>query len=210
MNIDLKISKYNRTKKYNCFLQELNPSKESKILDVGFIDVENYSSIENFLEKNYLYLHNITALGLSGGDVFKRDYPGVTVVLYDGNIFPFDDKLFDIGWSNAVLEHVGNEDKQILFLKEMHRTCKQLYFTTPNRYFPFELHSRYPLIHWLPKKTFDRILMHTRKRFMVGDYMHLLSCRKLKSLLKKAGITQYKIIRNRLLGFTLDFSVVVK
>jgi hypothetical protein len=38
--------------------------------------------------------------------------------------------------------------------------------------------------------------------------MHLLTSGKLERLLSRAGIEDYKIIRNRLFGFTLDFVVV--
>ena len=209
-SIIYKVSRNNRKKKYQLFFQELNPSETDTILDVGFTNVE-YLVAANFLERNYSHLRNITALGIDGDDIFKQNYPEVKTVLYDGRIFPFDDKTFDIGWSNAVLEHVGNEEMQILFLKELSRTCKHLYFTTPNKFFPFELHTHLPLLHWLPKKMFDKLLtIFSYKTWATGDSLHLLSYCKLKKLLAKAGIENYKIHRNRFFGFTMDFSIVVK
>jgi hypothetical protein len=41
----------------------------------------------------------------------------------------------------------------------------------PNRYFPFEVHTRYLLIHWLPKTVFDKILSYTPKKWAAGDYI---------------------------------------
>lgn len=61
----------------------------------------------NYLEKHYPYPQKITALGINGKDVFCRNYPLVRAVLYDGVNFPFGNKQFDIGWSNAVIEHVA-------------------------------------------------------------------------------------------------------
>ncbi|MDR1259594.1 MAG: class I SAM-dependent methyltransferase [Tannerellaceae bacterium] len=211
MKIASIISRYNRTRKYDRFLQEFNLATDTTILDVGFTNTE-YQDADNFLEKNYPHLSNITALGIEihGSDSFRRRYPDVEVVLYEGSVFPFDDNRFDVGWSNAVIEHVGSEEHQITFLKELRRTCRTIYFTTPNRYFPFEIHTRLPLLHYLPKRIFDKIIDHTSKKWASGDYMHLLSHRKLKSLLSKAGITQYKIVRNRLFGFTMDFSIIIK
>ncbi|MDR2409455.1 MAG: class I SAM-dependent methyltransferase [Bacteroidales bacterium] len=203
------ISKKNRIKKYNLFLQTIVPSITDKILDVGFANKE-YSSVDNFIEKNHPYPTNITALGINGDDLFKKKYPEVKTVLYDGRIFPFENKVFDIGWSNAVIEHVGGEDQQVQFLKELNRTCKKIYFTTPNRYFPFEVHTRYPLIHWLPKRIFDRILKLTPKKWAAGNYMHLLSRKKLENILSEAGIKHYEIHKNRFMGFTMDFSVIIK
>jgi SAM-dependent methyltransferase len=202
-------SKKNRIRKYNLFLQKMNPSATDKILDAGYANRE-YSPVDNFLEKNYPYPSNITALGIEEHDLFEQRYPMVQAVRYDGSIFPFEDKSFDIGWSNAVIEHAGGEECQIRFLKELCRTCKKVYFTTPNRYFPFELHTRYPFIHWLPKKIFDRILSHTRKKWATGDYMHLLSKKSLKRILKKAGLKEYSIHKNRLFGLAMDFSVIIR
>ena len=203
------ISKKNRFRKYNLFLQEIKPTENDKILDVGFANIE-YSDVDNFLEKNYPYHSNITALGIDGHDLFKKRYPDVEAVCYDGKIFPFEDKSFDIGWSNAVIEHVGDEDAQIQFLREINRTCKKFYFTTPNRYFPFELHTRLLLIHWLPKKVFDKIISFTSNKWATGNYMHLLSKQKIKRFLRKAGISNYRIYNNRFGGFTMDFSIVVR
>jgi SAM-dependent methyltransferase len=133
----------------------------------------------------------------------------VKTVIYEGNIFPFENQTFDIGWSNAVIEHVGDEQQQILFLSEIRRTCKKLFITTPNRYFPIEIHTRLPFLHWLPKRIFDKMLSFTPKRWAAGDYMNLLSIRKCKILLKKAGIDRYQIYKNRFLGITMDFCIVV-
>lgn len=203
-----KISGNNRKRKYRLFLEQLNPSETDLILDVGFCNVE-YSEVDNFLEKNYPYPHNITALGIDNDDLFHSRYPCVKTFSYDGKIFPFENQTFNIGWSNAVIEHVGDEERQILYLKELVRTCKKVYFTTPNRYFPIELHTRLPLIHWLPKKLFDVLLSFTPKRWASGDYMYLLSYIKIRKLLKQAGIDRYRIFKNRFLGYTMDFSIIV-
>jgi SAM-dependent methyltransferase len=207
MNVQT-ISQKNRIRKYKLFLEKCNPFATDKILDVGYSNKE-YSPVDNFLEKNYSCPSNITALGVEEYDLFKQRYPNVQVVRYDGSVFPFEDKSFDIGWSNAVIEHVGNRERQIQFLKELCRTCKKVYFTTPNRYFPFELHTRYPLIHWLPKKVFDKILSLTSKKWAAGDYMNLLSRKSLKKILKKANVKEYSLHKNRFLGFTMDFSVTI-
>lgn len=205
------ISRKNRLRKYNLFLEKLKPSANDKILDVGFANTE-YSDVDNFLEKNYPYPSNITALGVEEYDLFKERYPAIEVIRYDGKTFPFEDKCFDIGWYNAVIEHVienGGGDSQVRFLRELSRTCKKIYFTTPNRYFPVELHTRFLFIHWFPKPVFDKILSFTSKKWAAGNYMRLLSKKELKMLLKKANISNYHIYCNRFGGFTMDFSVVV-
>jgi len=208
-NISDNISAFNRARKFTYFLETIKPKPTDSILDVGFADIE-YSDVDNYLEKNYPHQSQITALGVSGSEHFSKRYPDVNIVLYDGKIFPFEDKSFDIGWSNAVIEHVGNQDAQLLFLQELHRTCKQVFFTTPNRYFPVEFHTRIPLLHWLPKSVFDSVLKKTKKKWAAGDYMNLLSIRQIQSLLKKASVTHYAIKKNRLCGFVMDYCIIIQ
>ncbi|MDR3666512.1 MAG: methyltransferase domain-containing protein [Ignavibacteriaceae bacterium] len=204
-----KISSFNRKRKYNDFINNFLPTPDTTILDVGYNDNE-YRDTENYLEKNYPYQSKITALGIMEPKNFNKSYPEVKTVSYDGNNFPFGNKEFDICWSNAVIEHVGNFDKQVFFVKELIRTGKSVFFTTPNRLFPVEIHNRMPLLHYLPKSFFDRIMISLNKTRWTGDNLHILSYRKLLKILKAAGAVDYKIIRNKILGLTLDFTVIIK
>lgn len=202
-----KISAFNRNRKWNIFLQKINPLRSDKILDVGFTDVE-YSSNDNYLEKNYPHQNNITALGVDDFVNFEKKYPQVRVLKYDGNKFPLSDNEFEICWSNATIEHVGGREKQVMFLKEIVRVSNKAFITTPNRNFPIEVHTRLPLAHLLPKKIFDKILNMLGIKWATGDYMNLLTLRDVKGLLRDAGITNYEIIKNKLLFFTLDFVII--
>lgn len=207
MSLAYRISGYNRRRKWQLFLKRLRPSREDKILDAGFSE-EEYSATDNFLEKNYAWQDNITALGIEEPIKFQKRYPAARVVKYDGKIFPFQDKEFNIVWSNAVLEHVGDHSAQRRFLREIKRVGQRAFITTPNRCFPIEVHTRTPFLHWLPKCWFDVYLNLTGRRWAAGDYMRLLSFSELKRLLAEAGIKDYQIIKNRLLGLTLDFVIV--
>lgn len=174
-----KISGWNRRRKWQLFQKNLPITRNTSILDVGFSE-EEYSETDNFLEKHYPYPEQITALTLDTPDKFlhaRKDsefqvpeieilrkrkessarYPQIKVVSYDGNSFPFPNRSFDICWSNAVLEHVGNWEEQIFFLKEIKRVSKRAFITTPNRNFPIEVHTRTPILHFLPKKSLTDI-----------------------------------------------------
>lgn len=205
-----KISAGNRKRKYARFIREFAPGPDLKLLDIGYNDTE-YSPVDNYLEKHYPHPENITALGLHEPREFSRRYPMVRAVRYDGTTFPFADKSFDLCWSNAVIEHVGGRAAQVNFLKEIKRVGKAAYLTTPNRFFPVELHTRTCFRHVLvSKERFDRYLHKIGKGWAAGDYMHLLGMRDLRKLLADAGITDYKIRRNRLFGFTMDFSLMLR
>jgi SAM-dependent methyltransferase len=209
MKIAQQISAYNRERKWNYFKKNIPFDNKTKILDVGFNNVE-YSPVDNYLEKKYPFQQNITALGIVGKDKFQKMYPLVNAVLYDGKRFPFEDKSFDICWSNAVIEHVGNTEDQLYFIKEMKRVSKTIIFSTPNKFFPIELHTRTLFLHWLPKSIFDQYLSKIGKKWASGSYMNLLSKRKIVRLLNQANLKNYFIKGNKFLGLSMDYIVVTK
>jgi len=207
MSLAYRVSIYNRQRKWKTFQRLIQPTAATSILDVGFSDKE-YLATENFLEKNYPYPEMITALGIDVPDEFTQRYPKVKAIRYDGQIFPLADQSFDLCWSNAVLEHVGSQADQVIFIKEIKRVSRQAFITTPNRCFPIEVHTRVPLLHFLPKPLFDGYLRLIGKKWATGSYMNLLSLAKVKELLRLAKVQDYRIIKNKFLGFTLDFIIV--
>lgn len=209
MSLAYKISGWNRGRKWQRFLDMIPLTAETRLLDVGFSDQE-YSATDNFLEKHYPYLHQVTALTLDEPKEGRERYPAVNIIQYDGRVFPFADQSFDVCWSNAVIEHVGQVDAQVAFLKEIKRVAKVAYLTTPNRLFPVEVHTRTLLLHYLPKPLFDRYLHLIGKSWAAGDYMDLLSLRDVKQRLAAAGIQDYQILANTLLGVPLDFVIVFR
>lgn len=202
------ISAKSRTKKWLQFLNWAKTTSTTTILDIG-VNTTEYSENDNLLERLYSYPENITAVGLEADfSEFNDRYPAVKTITADGTRLPFDDNAFDIAYSNAVIEHVGANQKQLDFLKEMYRVGRRGYCTTPNRFFPIEVHTRIPLLHiLLPKSLFDQVATLIGKSWATGDYMHLLSEQDLHSLLKSAGITNYTLLKNRFFGFTMTFTV---
>jgi SAM-dependent methyltransferase len=197
----------NRLRKYGFFYKYFNPTCNDKVLDVGAAE-EEYRESENIFEKKYPYLESVTVLGIDSYKEFCKRYPQVKTITYQGDTFPFNDKEFDICWCNAVLEHVGDINKQEKFIREIRRVSKNAFVTTPNRCFPFEVHTRILLLHLLPKEIFDTLLTVFGKSWATGDYMHLLSLSKIKYLFEKCEIINYKIIKNKIFGFTLEFIMI--
>ncbi|MGQ0444548.1 MAG: class I SAM-dependent methyltransferase [Beijerinckiaceae bacterium] len=203
-----RVSSKQRGKKFEQFFRLMEPSRDDTVVDVGINDKE-YSEADNYLEKHYAYPENITAVARKGLDHFRARYPRVKALIADGRKLPFPDNYFDISYSNAVIEHVGKRVAQLQFLRELYRVAHRGYLTTPNRYFPVEVHSRIPLLHiFLKKNWFDRFLRLIGKGWAAGDYMYLLSYAELEGLLREAEVTNYKIISNRFLGLAMTFTVV--
>jgi SAM-dependent methyltransferase len=98
----------------------------------------------------------------------------------DALALPFADGEFDVVFSNAVIEHVGGREQQRRFVSEALRVGRRVFLTTPNRRFPIEVHTRLPLVHWLPER-----LTHAAYRALGKGWateIHLLSSRRLRSL----------------------------
>lgn len=206
-----RVSGYNRKRKWSLFERLVRPSPELTVLDVGFND-EEHSDTDNYIEKHYPWRDRITALGIDAPVLFSERYPEIKAVQYDGTAFPFADGEFDVCWSNAVLEHVGRHanrrEAQVYFLREINRVSRTAFVTTPNKRFPVEVHTRTPLLHWLPKRMFDAYLRKRGQDWAAGDYMDLLTKADLVRLCRDAGIRDYRIIQNKLGGMTLDFAIV--
>jgi len=107
-------------------------------------------------------------------------FPGVDVRQARAEELPFPDGAFDVVFSNAVVEHVGGRDRQRKLVTEALRVGRRAFITTPNRRFPIELHTRLPLVHWLPDEVSHRAYRATGKEFATD--VHLLTRRSFRDL----------------------------
>ena len=136
-----------RDRIYADLIQYCRPSPSDRILDVGVSDVVNDAA--NLLERKYPHQDRITAVGLGEGAAFRAAHPQAAYRRIEANRpLPFADKAFDIAVSNAVLEHVGSEQNQTAFVRELSRVAKKVFISVPNRYFPVEHHTAIPLLHF--------------------------------------------------------------
>jgi SAM-dependent methyltransferase len=178
------VSLRSRRQKLRLFLDELRPTPETTVLDVGADELAfgqgDGCRTLNFFEELYPWPERITALGLHDGAQFRERYPAVRYVQGDALALPFGDAEFDIVFSNAVIEHVGDRELQQRFVAEAVRVGRHAFITTPNRRFPVELHTRLPLVHWLPERAAHAVYRALGKE--VATDLHLLSRHELASL----------------------------
>ncbi len=181
------LSLRSRRRKLRLFLDELHPTAATRVLDVGADEVgfggaggESGCSTHNFFEEHYPWPGQVTALGLHDGSSFRLRYPAVTYVQGDACALPFADGAFDVVFSNAVIEHVGDRERQRAFVREALRVGNRVFLTTPNRWFPIEVHTRLPLVHWLPDRVAHRAYDLAGKGFAKDN--HLLGPDGLRSL----------------------------
>jgi len=154
------VSMRSRQRKLDLFRELLRPGPDTTVVDVGITDAPFGSgSTDNFFEALYPWPERITAVGNTPLDRFRVAFPAVTTVQADGRSLPFEDGAFDIGFSNAVVEHVaGGRDGQRQFVHELCRVARRVFVTTPNRFFPLEVHTLLPFAHWLPEGPRARVV----------------------------------------------------
>lgn len=194
-----------RRRKMQDFLRICHPSPDSPVLDVGVLGEENYEAA-NFFLKEYPYPGNLTALAIEDCGGLSRKYPSVRFVTYGGKEFPFADDSFEVCHSNAVIEHVGDWEHQRLFVSEMTRVARRGFFTTPNRWFPVELHTKIPLLHYLPWPLFIRVSRMMRRESEIRG-VRLLGRHQIRVLLESAPIVSYELLENQVLGLTVTYSI---
>ncbi|NBX75652.1 MAG: hypothetical protein EBQ92_03795 [Proteobacteria bacterium] len=139
----------------------LQPGRALTVLDVGTTpDIERADSNCHL---KWLLDIGIKPSIYSVEDVsgIAQKIPGVTAIPFsgNGNRIPIDDQSYDWVFCSATLEHVGNSEKQIAFLRELGRVASSVFLTTPNRYHWLEFHTKLPFIHWLPARWHKKILI---------------------------------------------------
>jgi len=155
-----RVSMRSRERKLQLFLELLRPGPATTVVDVGVTDAPfGAGSTDNFFEARYPWPERITGVGQTELQRFAAAFPSVRAVRADGRALPFADGEFDLGFSNAVVEHVaGGREGQQRFVHELCRVARQVFVTTPNRFFPIEVHTLLPFVHWLPRRARERVI----------------------------------------------------
>jgi SAM-dependent methyltransferase len=171
------VSLRSRRRKMRFFLDLIRPTPETTVVDVGVADApfgvgEGQALTHNFFEALYPWPERITAVGNVPLENFASAFPDIPRVIADGRELPFTDGQFDVAFSNAVVEHVGDRGAQERFVHELCRVAGRVFVTTPNRRFPVDPHTLLPVAHWLPDGRRPRAL----------DGIRPLTARELRSL----------------------------
>jgi len=178
-----------------------------RLLDLG-VTPDTSLPDSNFLERWYPHRVDITMASVEDCSAIEAVFPGTKFVrLQPNHALPFPDAYFDVGFSSAVLEHVGGAAQQGFFVQELLRTCRRVFLTTPDRAFPIEVHTFLPVLHWLPKRLHRRLLGLFGLSFWASETnLNLLTRRELAQLVAAAlqatnRSAPWSISRHRLLGF---------
>lgn len=184
---------------FNCTMR---PGENTKLLDVGAeTDPESKGQLQ--LIDTYHWKENVTAVNTSREHIstIRKSYPEVEAIVADACQLPLPDKHFDIVYSNAVIEHLGDFEKQKQMAAEIMRVGKRWFVTTPNRWYPFEFHMRLPLVTWLPFNGYlwaGRIVSydHERRKYTVGrrwSDLRLMTVRELQKIFPNSKVVKQRV-----------------
>lgn len=102
--------------------------------------------------------------------IAQRDVPHALVAVAEH--LPYRDNLFDLVFSNEVIEHVQDDRAAAAEMVRVTRPGGRIIIFCPNRWWPFETHGHYwrgvyhfgntPLINYLPDPIRNRLAPHVR------------------------------------------------
>jgi len=192
-------------------------------------------SFEQLFFKTFGNQREIQILDVGGTDYFWKnsripDLPGVQITLLNlhleqsshpqilskqgdaTDMSEFEDKSFDLVFSNSVIEHLYTLENQGKMASEIQRVGKNYFIQTPNKYFPIEAHYAFPFAQYLPKRLMLFILTKTRlsrlkhwERDAAQQYLdeiRLLNEMEMALLFPKA-----KILKEKAWGLTKSLTV---
>ena len=201
-SLPARIARHQRRKMFGAFIAFARPGAMDTILEIGVTSDRGYDH-SNYFEAWYRDKERVTAVGIDDASFLAKVYPGVRFVRADGRELPFADGAFDYVHSSAVLEHVGDRQRQTGFLREAWRVSRKgVFITTPNRWFPVEFHTVLPLLHWLPPRHYRAVLRGVGKEFFACEAnLNLLSRNVLAGLASAAGLAEQTIDSVALFGW---------
>lgn len=183
-----KISSHFRARRAKEFINRLKVGSSSRVLDVGG---------EPYFWESFPVKCNVVCLNIHP---MVSTSPRIKVETYDGLRFPYDDKAFEVVFSNSVIEHVGDFNAQKRFAAEVSRVGLRYWVQVPNYFFFYEPHAHLPFFQFLPANVKLRVLRRWKRAGYGVDDM--LSIRLLTAEEVKYLLPDCRIYRERLLGLT--------
>ena len=202
MSLFAKLSYVSRKRKLELFNKIMKPTAQTKVLDIGAQINPQCNGRLQFIDP-YPWKSKVTAINISAEQIklIEEHYPEIEAVVGDACALPWPDKHFDVVYGNAVIEHVGDFEKQKRMAAEIMRVGKKWFITTPNRWYPLEFHLRLPFVTWLPGNSYlwlGRLVSynHVKKKYMSGiryDTLRLMTAKELKHCFPRSRIIKQRV-----------------
>ena len=209
-NFFYRLLKVNREKIHDIFKKHLDYSDNDSLIDVGTTPSLNDS--HNLILQKTINNNQVTSFSNLDCKILHKKFSNIKEFItgnaIDNNL---PDKSFEIVYSSATIEHVGSKENQLLFVSECVRIAKKsVFITTPNRYFPFDLHTKIPFIHFLPKNLHRRLLKIIGLSFFsMEENLNLLSKKDLINICKKLRVKNFYIVKHKFCFFTSNLILII-
>ena len=194
-----------RRRRMRAFARTFDPRASTCILDVGGTHY-NWQLLDSNAR--------VTLLNLElpeGADALP---PQLVAVVGDATRLEFEDRSFDVGFSNSLIEHLGSWERQSAFADEIRRVSRGLWVQTPARSFPAEPHLLALFVHYLPLSWQRRLV----RRFTLWGWISRPSQERIDRFLHETRLLSYaemrelfpdcRILRERFLGLTKSYIAV--
>lgn len=186
-------------------------TKMLDILDIGTTkDLENPSS--NILIKNltdFDIYKSISDQKIDIGFFKKCLQKSITKDFTNEEISEY---ASDLVISNATIEHVGSFKNQVKMIKNIVKLSKKFFVViTPNRFHPFDSHTKLPLLSWLPKKIHRLVLSKIgMTELSKEENLNLLSLKEIHLIMSDISNISYEIKHINFLFFKSNFIIIGK
>lgn len=190
------ISLHVRRRMFDLFMATMRPDEHTSVLDLG-VTCDERQKDANYFEQFYPHLQRVVCAGTEDARHLEQSYPGVSFKqVFPNQPLPFEDQQFDIVFSNAVVEHTGSTRSQMYFIGEALRVSKHFFLTTPNRWFPIEMHTGLPLLHYLPIPMHRALMTKIGLPFWAAEAnLHLLDPDSFRRLFPQSAHVQITTIK---------------
>lgn len=181
---------------FRLFLDVMRPTAACRVLDLGVTD-DRVNAESNFFEQWYPFADRIVCAGVEDASHLEVQRRGVRFErIAPHERLPFSNGEFDILFSNAVIEHVGSRAQQASFVSEALRVARRFFITTPNRWFPIEMHTAIPVLHYLPPRLYRRVLGSIGQEYWASEaHLNLLDAESLRELCAPAQAVEVRGVR---------------
>jgi SAM-dependent methyltransferase len=158
------VSGFARRRRMERLIRMLNIKAGTRVLDLGGSPV---------IWENVPIPLDVTVLNLPGGipsfelQSFDARTSIHTFHFFEGdacNATQFADHSFDLAFSNSVIEHVGPQEKQKAFAREVLRIGKSYWVQTPSPWFPIEAHTGMPFYWFYPIQIRESLMRRSRRK----------------------------------------------
>ena len=171
-----------RRRRHLTYRRLIKPDGDERIIDIG-CGPAGLAQLEPDSQ--------ITGVDLSERPPTDYQAPHRRYVPADARTLPFEDREFDIAYSNSLIEHLPPADR-VSFAREARRVATRYFVQTPNRWFPIEPHVLLPFFQHLPLSMRRRLWRFGVFKDPFED-IRLLDARELEMLFPDAVIVRERI-----------------